>query len=48
MALVAFSPVRLSPESFTAIDFAAMIFFGLAGVILAVLGVLGMRQDRSI
>lgn len=48
MALFAFYPVRLNPESFTAIDVAAMIFFGLVGVILAVLGILGMRRNRSI
>lgn len=50
MALFAFFPFRLNPDSVTSIDVAAVLFFGLLAaifVVLGILGVLGMRRDGS-
>jgi len=47
MALFAFFPFRLNPDSFTSLDVAAVVVFGLLAVILVVLGVLAVRRDRS-
>jgi len=50
MALFAFFPFRLNPDSFTSIDVAAVMVFGLLAAIFVVLGVLGilrMRRDGS-
>jgi len=47
MALFAFFPFRLNPDSFTSIDVAAVMVFGLLAAIFIVLGVLGMRRDGS-
>jgi len=47
MALFAFFPFRLNPDSFTSIDIAAVMFFGLLAAIFVVLGVLRMRRDGS-
>ncbi len=45
MGLFAFFPFRLNPESFTTIDVAAVIVFGLLAAIFVVLGVVGLRRD---
>lgn len=47
MALFAFFPFRLNPDTFTSIDVAAVVFFGLLAAIFVVLAVLGMRRDGS-
>jgi len=46
MALFAFFPFRLGPDSFTALDFAAVIVFGLLAVIFVVLGIMGKRDQH--
>jgi len=46
MALFAFFPFRLNPDSFTSIDIAAVIFFGFLAAIFVVLGVLGILRTR--
>lgn len=48
MVLFALLPFRLNPESFTTIDVAAVIVFGLLAAFLVVLGVLGLRRVGSI
>ncbi len=48
MVLFALMPFRLNPNSFTAIDIAAVIVFGLLAAFLVVLGVLGLQRDYSI
>lgn len=45
MGLFALFPFRLNPESFTAIDVAAVIVFGFLAVIFVVLGVVRLRRD---
>ena len=47
MALFAFFPFRLNPDSFTSIDVAAVLVFGLLAAIFIALGVLGMRSGGS-
>jgi len=47
MALFAFFPLRLNPDSFTSTDTAAVIVFGLLAAIFVVLGVLGLRSGSS-
>jgi hypothetical protein len=50
MALIAFFPFRLNQDSFTFVDIAAVMFFGLLAVTFIVLGILGivrMRRDSS-
>ena len=46
MALIAFFPFRLNPDSLTSIDVAAVIFFGLLAVVFVITGVLRWRHDR--
>lgn len=48
MVLFALLPFRLNPDSFTAIDVAAVIVFGLLAAFLVVLGVPSLRRDGSI
>ncbi len=48
MVLFALMPFRLNPDSFTTIDTATVIVFGLLAAFLVVLGVLGLRRDHSI
>lgn len=47
MGLFAFFPFRLNPDSFTTIDVAAVIVFGLLAAIFVVFGVVGLRRDGS-
>ena len=44
MALIAFFPFRLNPDSLTSIDIAAVVFFGLLAAIFVITGVLRMRH----
>ena len=47
MAVFALFPLRLTPESPTTIDIAAMIFFGLLAVIFVAVGIRNLRRSRS-
>jgi len=46
MALIAFFPFRVNPDSLTSIDVAAVVFFGLLAVVFVVLGVVRMWHGR--
>ena len=47
MALIAFFPFQLNPDSLGSIDIAAVMFFGLLAVAFVISGVLRLRQrDR--
>ena len=48
MVLFTLLPFRLNPDSFTAMDVAAVIIFGLLATLLVILNVLGLRRDGSI
>ena len=44
MALIAFFPFRLNPDSLTSIDVAAVVFFGLLALVFVISGVLRLRH----
>jgi len=44
MALFAILPFRINPESFTVIDVAAVIIFGLVAAYLTICDVSGLRR----
>ena len=45
MALFAIYPSRLTPESFTTIDIAAVVIFAIAALALLVVGILGVKRQ---
>ncbi len=47
MALFAIFPMRLTPDSPTTIDIAAMVFFGLLAAIFVAAGIRNMRRSGS-